>query len=169
MRTTTARAGLTALALTGLLGLSGCSAIEGVLGAGEPERDDATGEITEAGEADAFAITVGDCLNTSELGTEVQTVPTVPCGEPHEGEVFAAMDLPEGDFPGEEAVTAESETFCRAEFETFIGLPYDDSALYFLSLYPTAQSWEMNDDREILCIVEDSSGKATGSLAGAAR
>ena len=32
------------------------------------------------------------------------TVDTAPCGEPHRGEIFAVMAMPDGDFPGQSAI-----------------------------------------------------------------
>lgn len=172
MRSTRTRisrlARLAAVTAVGAVVLTGCSALESITGAGEPERNDA-GEITEEGDASAFSITVGDCLNVSELGTEVETVPTVPCDQPHEAEVYAATDLPDGDFPGDDAVLTAADEFCLPEFEAFVGMAYDDSELYYMPFTPTQGSWDGMNDREILCLVEDPSGEATGSLQGAAR
>jgi hypothetical protein len=49
----------------------------------------------------------------------------VPCSEPHSDEIFAAVNLPEGDgeFPGYQAIEAQGRELCIAEFEGFIGLP----------------------------------------------
>lgn len=48
-------------------------------------------------------------------------------------------------------------------------MSYDESVLEMSYLYPTSQTWSLNDDREILCIVADPEGASTGSLPGAAR
>ena len=45
--------------------------------------------------------------------------------------------IAEGDFPGDAEVQAQGEAFCTAEFEAFVGIPYDDSALYLWPLTPT--------------------------------
>jgi hypothetical protein len=42
----------------------------------------------------------------------VSDVPTVDCSEPHDNEVFATYDIPDGDFPGEEAIVAAAEEEC---------------------------------------------------------
>ena len=171
MRTHTARAARTAaVAVLGLVALTGCSAVQDAMGgAQEPTRDEETGEITEAAEADVFAIAVGDCLNTADLAGDVSEVPTVPCSDPHESEVFAATDMPEGEFPGEEAVGTAADEFCLAEFASFVGMDYYDSALEMTTLSPTQETWDGMDDREILCVVEDLAGGVTGTLKGAQR
>ena len=90
---------------------------------------------------DVFYLKVGDCLADPLVdggAEEVSSVQSVPCSEPHSGEVYAALTLPEGegDYPGGEAVTAQADELCAAEFESFVGLPYDESVLYLSYLYP---------------------------------
>ena len=157
-----------------LLALTGCSALEGVLSGGEPVRDDATGQIVEAAEASAFQIRVGDCMNSgpeaqSEETFEVETVPTVPCSEPHDSEIYASHQLPDGDYPGDDAVALAGDEVCYEEFTGFVGKTWDESVLEYTMFFPTQESWESMDDREVLCIVLDPSGDVTGSLKGAAR
>jgi hypothetical protein len=155
-----------ALSCTALVALTGCS----LLGGGnEPERDE-EGDITEAADADAFAIRVGDCLESMDWGGgELSTVPVIPCAEAHESEVYAATDLPEGDFPGTAEIESQADEYCYGEFTGFVGVAWDESAFEYGYLSPTQESWEQADDREILCVIWDPSGPTTGSLAGVAR
>jgi hypothetical protein len=168
MRTFTTRLAAPALLAVVLSGVAGC----GVL---QPEadpavRDETTGEITESSEADVFSLKVGDCFNaqTSEDATEVSSVPTVPCSDPHDNEAYAAMDMPAGDYPGDQAVSDAGDTYCYDEFEKFVGMNYDESALDLSSFFPTAESWA-EGDLEIMCFVSSPDGQVTGTLAGAAR
>lgn len=154
-----------ALSCSALVAISGCSALAG---GNEPERDE-SGGITEAGEADAFAIRVGDCLESMDFSDELITVPVIPCAEPHDSEVYASVDLPDGDYPGPEEVAAQAEELCYDEFEGFVGIPWDASGLEYGYLSPTQESWERAGDREVLCMVWDPAGPTTGSLAGADR
>lgn len=146
-----------------LLALGGCS-----LGPGEPERDGETGEIVEASEAGVLTITVGDCLDAASLGEEVETVATIPCGEPHDSEIFAATLLPDGDYPGDDVVWEEAVDYCLPEFDRFVGVAFEESELDVFPLYPTEGSWNLADDREVLCIVV-APEPVTGTLRGAAR
>ena len=58
-------------------------------------------------------LTVGDCLRFSgALGEVIFGLPTVPCSEPHTEEVFATVNLPEGDFPGMLAIIAQGGELC---------------------------------------------------------
>ena len=141
-------------------------------GSSEPEaqRDEA-GAVATEGAVDPFDVELGDCVaqpvTTTEEVEEVESVKAVPCGEPHDGEVYAVFDLPDGDFPGDEEVAAAGEERCVKDFETFVGKPYEDSMYDITSLFPTRESWESNDDREYVCIVVAPEGqKATGTLKG---
>ena len=149
--------------------LSGCSIIGDVLAgpAPQPERDETTQEITESSEADVFALRVGDCLDMVE-GEQVETVPVVPCGDPHSDEVYHDFEMADGEFPGDEAVNTAAEEGCLAAFEPFIGLPYEESTLYVAWYSPTEQSWNGFDDRVVSCVVSDPAGSVTGTLADAA-
>jgi hypothetical protein len=60
------------------------------------------------------------------------------------------------------------EDQCLVEFESFVGMPYDQSALEVTWLEPTEESWEAGD-RELVCMITDPAGQTTGSLEGANR
>lgn len=160
------RLALVVLSTASALALAGCSD-------SEPERDP-EGVVTEtAAGADVFALKVGDCTMGFNEDTEVAEVDIVPCDQPHVDEYYASV-IVEGDaYPGDEAMWAQADTECAAQFETFVGIPYQDSQTLWLSyLTPTQDSWE-DGDREILCSVyEDGAAEGaltTGSLKGAAR
>ena len=98
---------------------------------------------------------VGDCINSSDLADdEIDEITTVSCDEPHDLEVFHAFDLPEGDFPGEEAMSEAAEEECVGAFEDYVGLDYLDSELYITIINPTEDTWDTADDREILCVLQ---------------
>jgi hypothetical protein len=143
---------------------------------GSPDETPAPTQAQEtaapgAGEVDVLDLRVGDCLADSPTGGEevIFTVETVPCSEPHSGEIYAVVTLPEGDFPGDEAVVAQAEESCTAEFESFVGLPYEESVLYFTYLHPSdEQSW-IAGNHLVTCSVFDPAGDTTGTLADANR
>lgn len=140
--------------------LSGCALLE------RPERD-STGQVTEGEETtDVFTLRVGDCLNDADATEQVDTVPTTPCDEPHDSEVFASVIVPEDEYPGQGAILELADVECLAEFETFVGGPWDASPYDFSYYFPTEGSWS-EGDREILCVIYDPEGPVTGSLAGA--
>ncbi len=97
----------------------------------------------------------------------------VPCSEPHESEVYAVLDVDMGEaWPGQDAITTESENQCVQQFEGFVGLTYDQSVLNLFYFSPTEESWTEQSDREVVCIVLDPTApdrRTTGTLQGAAR
>ncbi|MFE6236598.1 septum formation family protein [Cellulosimicrobium sp. NPDC057862] len=150
---------------------SGCgSVLDEISGPSEAQRDEPSGEVTESSDADVFSIQVGDCLVSSRLdqATEIDSVPVVPCSEPHDLEIYAETELPEGDYPGDEAVTASAEEFCAGEFEPFVGLPYEESAHVYWYFTPVKDGWNTRDDRVVQCVIDTNGTDVTGSLQGSA-
>ena len=132
------------------MGLAGCSLLPG-----------------NTVDSNIFTLVVGDCFN-GDYWAGVSAVTFVDCAEPHENEVYASIMMDDGDFPGKDAVLAQADTDCRAEFGSFVGLSWEESVLAFGTLFPSAESWPLSD-REILCIINDPARTTSGSLAGAAR
>lgn len=134
----------------------------------------ATGLVGCGSQDSPFDIPVGACADSESWSadtTEVESLPTVDCAAEHDMEAYASMELDDAEFPGADAIEEEASDFCVAEFESFIGLPYADSTEIDINyLYPTEDSWNSRDDREILCWAVDVSGtKVTGTMKGANR
>jgi len=143
--------------------LSGCSILNSLTGGGQPTRDE-TGEVVEGNEAtDVFTLQVGDCLNDATAAETVDTIPTVPCSEPHDSEIYASIIMSGDVYPGDDAVIAEADAACLDAYAGFAGVAYADSVYYYSYYFPTEGSWS-GGDREILCTIYDQAGKITGSL-----
>lgn len=146
------------------IALAGCSLLGNLTGAN-------TGGESPSGEGDTtdvFTIKVGDCLNDGGATGEVSEVPKIDCAEPHDSEAYASIMMADGDFPGDTAVDDQAVSDCTSQFNSFVGINYDDSTLDFAYYYPTEASWAQGD-REILCLIVDPAGQVTGSLKGAAK
>lgn len=121
---------------------------------------------------------VGDCLNISDLeeqlggadSGEVTQLPTVDCGEEHDAEVLLAYDLPEGPLPEQSLLDGVVESQCMPQFQTYLGVPYEESQRFdMFTLHPTQDSWE-GGDREVLCIIHTTDrSRVTGTFEGAER
>ncbi|PRB15516.1 hypothetical protein [Microbacterium sp. MYb62] len=149
--------------------LTGCSAINGILGSGsgDADRDEETGQVTESASVDVFAVKIGDCM--LDTGTGMLTDASVlPCTDPHDQEVYYEITMPDAEFADADIDAASQECIGDA-YTSFVGLSYDDSALDVTTLTPTQQSWEQSNDRVIQCLIFDPAGQVEGSLAGAAR
>ena len=149
--------------------LAGCGLLDGPP---EAQRDEPGGEITASSDAGVFSLQVGDCLDEapteSTESVEVESVPVVPCSEPHTGEVFAEHQLEEGDYPGDEAVQQTGLDHCHSVFAEFVGLTYEESALELWAFFPTEESWTSSDDRTVHGVVGPAQDTVTGSLEGSA-
>lgn len=120
--------------------------------------------------ASLLSLEVGTCLNdiAQPIGQDMTDVPWVPCTEPHESEVFAAITLEDEEFPGIDAITERASSECLVEFSRFVGVQYQDSELSFHYYYPTESSWAVGD-RSIFCVAFQPGQDTTGSLRGAKR
>jgi hypothetical protein len=154
------------------------AAVGGFLLLGNDDDDDSSGgSETATGSGDQVSVldlAVGDCWNDiPDDGVETDSVSTVPCAEPHEGEVYGVFDLDIGDdWPGQDQVSTEAEAQCVQQFEGFVGMTYQDSALSLFYFSPTEDSWTALGDRGAVCVVVDPNapdGRTTGTLQDAAR
>jgi hypothetical protein len=158
--------------------LTGCGALDELLSDGDAPRDEPGGEITASADADAFEILKGDCIDLLALDGygdaaageefEVESVPVVPCAEPHTGEVYAELVMEGDEYPGEKSVVKTFDDWCYAEFEKFVGVALEDSAYLYTGFYPTKDTWEQLDDRTLQCIVS-SEEPVEGCLKGVAQ
>lgn len=119
---------------------------------------------------DVLDLEVGQCLTDTASDDQVSSVPVVDCSEPHTGEIFALPQLPDGDFPGEQAISDQADQLCAGQaFQDYVGVPYQDSDIYYSTLVPSTETWD-DGDREIVCILAAQDGSSsTGSLRGANR
>lgn len=114
----------------------------------------ATATPEDIGSGDVFALEIGQCFDDPDTSGTVTAVDMVGCNDPHDNEVYALFDLPDGTFPGLSVVKEAAAEGCYDVFESYVGLDYESSVFDFSSLSPTPNSWE-NGDREVVCIVYD--------------
>jgi hypothetical protein len=131
----------------------------------ETERDE-DGQVVEGGDVGVFKLRVGDCLDipfddpATEPGAtvasdEVESFDAVPCDQPHTGEVILVdeqfyADLDE--FPGENAAFESATPACITAIDDYTGTSYEQSQFDIYSLVPTEDSWDIMDDRTLVCI-----------------
>ncbi|GAA2641415.1 DUF4190 domain-containing protein [Paractinoplanes durhamensis] len=96
---------------------------------------------------------VGQCLD--DLNGDLDEV---PCGQPHDGEVYSVFDLPAGRYPGVDAVMAQAESRCGGE----LGIYVQDFGLGQTYLYPPEDGWPKY--RNVTCIAYDPNGPLVGSV-----
>jgi hypothetical protein len=108
-------------------------------------------------DAEAARRELGVCYDVgADLG-HFGALPTVDCDEPHVGEVIGVMELPEGDYPGADALDIEGEAFCLSAFAEYVGIDYAESSLYMTAFWPTGATWSAGD-RQIVCVTVSPTG-----------
>lgn len=159
MRRVTRTAATLAASVALIAGLTGCSAISSLI----------------SGEDDVYSLGVGDCFDSNdstESGTEIESVPTVDCEKPHDFEVYSSLIMDDGDYPGDAATQDAADNQCLATWDAFLGATYEEAVSNdYTYFYPTESSWDLGD-REILCMIvaltpEGEIAKSTGTLKGA--
>ena len=116
---------------------------------------------------------VGDCFsfnnNNNDSSTQVGDVEVVDCSAPHLYEVYSNYQIPQSTFPDENTMKSEQYTACHDTFETYVGVPYDQSQYDATTLNPTENSWAQGDHAITCFLMSKDGSQLTGSLKGAAK
>jgi hypothetical protein len=115
------------------------------------------------GTVTATDVEMGDCLSEIPSDTQVLTVKTVGCEESHAGEVFAVLQMPDGDFPGQSAIDEFADR-CSPELASYSPSALTDDSIQLYVLYPTAETWDQGD-RAVTCVATLDPPR-TGSIKG---
>ena len=117
-------------------------------------------------------LAVGDCLLMPE-NEEITSVESTECSEAHELEVFHLVTLTDSNstpYPGEDNVFNRIMDQCVNSFDGYVGFDYQSSIWFVNAIYPTAESWNEQDDREGTCVLfQPGAGEDPVSLTGSAR
>jgi hypothetical protein len=146
--------------VVGWSAVAGIAVFGGVSAFGDDTTRNERNEIIQSGGLGAFAIELGDCLNLPSELTMVQSVEGVPCTQAHDAQAYALFNLTDysNAFPGKAAIEEQASEGCYERFPAFVGIPYEQSELYFTAFYPSEESWVEIDDREIICLLVPESG-----------
>ena len=127
------------------------------------------GSLTSAGTVSVDDLRVGDCFN-SAFGTEISDVDGVPCTQAHEYEVLEVATWEgDGTFPADSRMDGIFLEICEPSFASYVGEPYETSAIYASMISPSEESWGAGD-REFTCVLYDPDDtQLTESLRGAGR
>ncbi|GMQ85963.1 MAG: hypothetical protein BMS9Abin07_1533 [Acidimicrobiia bacterium] len=112
-----------------------------------------------------YALAVGDCVDDGEVDNYVtgDDYFVTPCDGAHDNEVYYIYSFAPGPYPGDDAVTDELDSACRAEFEGFVGRDYESSILALYSLFPDQSSWKAGERRGECLVYDVAFTKLTGS------
>jgi hypothetical protein len=110
-----------------------------------------------------FRLRVGDCVNSGQDGISSPTV--VPCGQPHDAEVYARFALAGRRWPGGPAVGAQARQGCRARLGGYLNPQLATTVLAESFVFPDQGAWNAGE-RTIICEIRSTAGKLTGSVRG---
>ncbi|MDA8070387.1 MAG: septum formation family protein [Actinomycetota bacterium] len=102
-----------------------------------------------------FRLRPGDCLITpKKIQAELTSIEEVPCTTPHTQQVYALVrDHGGSTYPPATALDSFANAQCLDHFAAYVGVPYQDSSLYFTYLLPSVRSWAAGD-RTVVCVAE---------------
>jgi len=123
------------------------------------------GGSSSGGEVSAAKLVVGHCVDGLRESDDVAGLPVLPCEQPHEGEVFAIVELPAGPYPGDETLGQQAQRECLKQFEEYAPSSVADDKVELFYLHPSELSWTAGD-RGVTCVATDPTTKRTGSLKG---
>ncbi len=113
---------------------------------------------------DVDALEVGMCIDTADPAEALAEVALSDCEAPHQMEVFAVLDAPDGDYPGGYEIRAHAYEACQEPFEDYVGVPFWDSVYDITTITPSPSTWA-DGDRSIVCFVVDVDGNPLNSPA----
>lgn len=126
-----------------------------------------SGEIEQPVEFPYGALRVGDCFELLDPSDpNITIVRAVPCADEHVYEVFFVGEMPDGGFPGDDAVAAFADENCVPAFEAYVGVPFEESIWFASPVGPGEQEW-LAGTRRVTCLLHTQDEVAvTGSARG---
>jgi hypothetical protein len=154
-------------------GSAGCAAalLAGLVSGCSFHHNKADGKMKSA-----FDLEPGNCVAApTDVTSEISKLRVVPCTTPHTQEVYAIDKYDEqgsergAQYPGESKLDTFAKGVCGQHYESYVGVAYQDSSLFFTYLMPSARSWQDGDDRNVICFVTTTGNKLTSSVKGSKR
>ena len=124
----------------------------------------------------AFDIKPGQCLlPPKDVREEISSLQVVDCTKPHTQEAYAIVKY-DGTgsengaaYPGDATLGKFAEGACGEQYESYVGIAYQDSSLFFTYLLPSARSWQEGNDRSVICFVTTTGEELTASVKNSRR
>jgi hypothetical protein len=105
---------------------------------------------------------IGACLIFSDGGVDKS-----PCDDPHDGEIFASVELHEQTRPSSTRLDEIGEQACAARFEEYVGIPWEDSTLDIFWVGPSGATWAVGDHTLMCVLVMSNDQRLVGSMKAA--
>jgi Septum formation len=110
-----------------------------------------------------FRLQVGNCVDSGPNGISSPTV--VPCGQPHDAEVYARFALAGHNWPGGAAIGAQARRGCTARLGGYLNPQLATTVLAESYVFPDQGAWNAGE-RAVICEIRSTAGKLTGSVRG---
>jgi len=110
-----------------------------------------------------FRLGVGECVNSGPDGISSPTV--VPCGRPHDAEVYARFTLAGHSWPGSAAIGPQARQGCTARIGSYLNPQLATTVLAESYVFPDRGAWNAGE-RAVICEIRSTTGKLTGSVRG---
>ena len=132
-------------------------------------RRDDEGSVTSRGTVPIEDLRPGDCFTVGDE-TEISQVDGIPCDESHPYEVFAIADYNVETYPAtDDQLELAFQSVCTGPFESYVGTPYPDSALFAWFITPTEEGWEDGDHEFICYLFEEDESDMSESMRDSGR
>lgn len=128
-----------------------------------PSPEASAAVSAEARPIDVYSLRVGDCFNEIvSTGDIVEEVGLIDCAAPHEYELYAQVDLPEGTTL--ETLYDVSDELCHTAFQEFTGAPWESSAYSYSYFTPSDESLLAGESMWVDCMIYHEIDLIEGSL-----
>ncbi|MGH8980265.1 MAG: septum formation family protein [Acidimicrobiales bacterium] len=126
------------------------------------------GGSSAARQVSVFTLAVGQCLvPPKKVQADLTKIEVVPCTTGHTQEVYAlAKDRAGSTYPTSAKLDSFANAACLDHFAGYVGIPYQQSSLFFTYLLPSVRSWA-DGDRTVVCVAETTGRSLTKSIQGA--
>jgi hypothetical protein len=118
---------------------------------------------TPAALPSVFRLHTGECVDSGRSGISSPTV--VPCGQPHDAEIYARFALTEHNWPGGAAIGAQARRGCTARLGSYLNPQLATSVLAESYVFPDQGAWNAGE-RTVICEIRSTAGRLTGSVRG---
>jgi hypothetical protein len=143
--------GLAAVCLIGLGAFAGVLLLRG------------RAHATPAALPSVFGLRVGECVNARP--GEVSSPTVVPCGQPHDAEIYARFALVGPRWPGTAAIGTLARQGCNARLGGYLNPQLATAVLAESYVFPDQGAWSAGE-RTVICQIRGTAGKLTGSVRG---
>ena len=98
---------------------------------------------------------VGHCFDRRSTvdGSARNLILLLDCDKPHMYEVFALVDIPDEEYPGEANLDLLAKRECPRQWTEYVGNPYETSRLELSHHAPSRADWNLTLQHSLACLI----------------